>query len=197
MFWSRLRPLHYAWFVLLALGSFALAYWAQCPAPPAEPLDRLQAWQESLFIPLAERRLSLRALVAEVPGQLWLQPHLEGPRLVHRGDRDGWSLEAELALSEEQRRSLQRAMPAVPDSAEQPLGERLAEDLAGQGIAQLHLRPEAQGIEEARVAATFGSPRLRLELAEGQAWVYPAQGLTVHLRDEQLVLLHWAPLPAR
>jgi hypothetical protein len=32
-----------------------------------------------------------------------------------------------------------------------------------------------------------------LELAEGQAWVYPELGMTAHLRDDELYFLYAVP----
>ena len=195
---TSLRPAHYLWFALLAAGSFLLAYLALRPQPPAEPLAEFKDWQAPLLQPLAEGRLSLAQLVAAVPGELWLQPRLDGPRLLYRAELSGndrsWTIEAELNLTAEQRLSLQQATAVQMADGEVPLGAGLRDELGPQQIAQLLIKPVAAPVAESTLLPTFGPPRLRLQLAEGEAWVYPEQGLTIHLAERQLVLLHWLPV---
>lgn len=195
---ASLRPAHYLWFVLLAAGSFLLAYLLLRPQPPAEPLTEFNNWQAPLLQPLAEGRLNLAQLVDAAPGELWLQPRLEGPRLLYRAglaeSGRSWAVEAELSLTTEQRQSLQRATAAQVADGEVPLGAGLRDELGPQTIAQLLIKPVADPVAEATLLPTFGPPRLRLQLAEGEAWVYPEQGLTIHLAEQQLVLLHWLPV---
>lgn len=197
---ASLRPAHYLWFALLAAGSFLLAYLALRPQPPAEPLAEFKHWQAPLLQPLAEGRLNLAQLVDAAPGELWLQPRLEGPRLLYRAElaENGrtWAVEAELSLTAEQRQSLQQATAAQVADGEVPLGAGLRDELGPQTIAQLLIKPVATPVVEATLLPTFGPPRLRLQLAEGDALVYPEQGLTVHLLDGQVQLLHWVPRAA-
>ena len=197
---ASLRPAHYLWFALLAPGSFLLAYLALRPQPPAEPLAEFKNWQAPLLQPLAEGRLNLAQLVDAAPGELWLQPRLEGPRLLYRAElaENGrtWAVEAELSLTTEQRQSLQQATAAQVADGEVPLGAGLRDELGPQTIAQLLIKPVATPVVEATLLPTFGPPRLRLQLAEGDALVYPEQGLTVHLLDGQVQLLHWVPRAA-
>ena len=197
---ATLRPAHYLWFALLAAGSFLLAYLALRPQPPAEPLAEFKHWQAPLLQPLAEGRLNLAQLVDAAPGELWLQPRLEGPRLLYRAElaENGrtWAVEAELSLTTEQRQSLQQATAAQVADGEVPLGAGLRDELGPQTIAQLLIKPVATPVAEATLLPTFGPPRLRLQLAEGDALVYPEQGLTVHLLDGQVQLLHWVPRAA-
>ena len=197
---ASLRPAHYLWFALLAAGSFLLAYLALRPQPPAEPLAEFKHWQAPLLQPLAEGRLSLAQLVDAAPGELWLQPRMEGPRLLYRAElaENGrtWAVEAELSLTAEQRQSLQQATAAQVADGEVPLGAGLRDELGPQTIAQLLIKPVATPVAEATLLPTFGPPRLRLQLAEGDALVYPEQGLTVHLLDGQVQLLHWVPRAA-
>ncbi len=197
---ASLRPAHYLWFALLAAGSFLLACLALRPQPPAEPLAEFKHWQAPLLQPLAEGRLNLAQLVDAAPGELWLQPRLEGPRLLYRAElaENGrtWAVEAELSLTTEQRQSLQQATAAQVADGEVPLGAGLRDELGPQTIAQLLIKPVATPVVEATLLPTFGPPRLRLQLAEGDALVYPEQGLTVHLLDGQVQLLHWVPRAA-
>ena len=79
--------------------------------------------------------------------------------------------------------------------SEQVLGQSLVDQMAGFSIASLNLNaPRALASE--RLAASLGQPRLTLELADGQAWVYPQWGLTVHLRGDEVALLHAVPRQA-
>lgn len=192
----RLSPAHYLWFILLGLLCFGGVLWLTRPAEPPAPLPQLQAWQAPLLQPLAAGQLPLRRLSETLPGTLWLVPRLDGLRLVYRSKTPAWSAEAELQLSAPQRDSLHKAMAVTPNSPEQPLSEVLAEELGEQPIAELRLTPLESAPDMAQVQATFGAPRLRLELAEGEAWVYPEQGLTVHWREGQLALMHVAPRSA-
>lgn len=197
---ASLRPAHYLWFAVLAAGSFLLAYLVVRPQPPAEPLAEFKSWQAPLLQPLAEGRLALSELVDMAPGELWLQPRLDGPRLLYRAklaeNARAWEVEAELDLTAEQRQSLQQATAAQMADGEVPLGAGLRDELGPQKIAQLLIKPGTVPVAESALLPTFGPPRLRLQLAEGEALVYPEQGLTVHLLDGQVRLLHWVPRAA-
>ncbi|MBC9252614.1 hypothetical protein A9179_20305 [Pseudomonas alcaligenes] len=176
---------------LLALGLNYL--WQR----PAEPLGWLGEWQGKVLQPLAEGQLNLGQLRERLPdGELWVQPRLDGLRLLYRGellaDDLSWRLQAELTLSEAQRTSLGQATGLGPRDAEQPLAAALQEHLGGYPIGALELRPQGE-IGAARLAASLGEPRLRLQLPAGEAWVYPQLGLTAHLAAEQLQLLHAVP----
>jgi hypothetical protein len=78
---------------------------------------------------------------------------------------------------------------------EQPLGGQVLAELGSQSILSLTLKPQ-QAVAAERLASSIGQPRLRLELGEGQAWVYPEAGLTAHTADEQLLLLQMVPRDA-
>ncbi|WP_443192148.1 hypothetical protein [Pseudomonas indica] len=190
-----LRPQHWLVFALVAVLFFGWGVWLM-QARQGEPLPWMAEWQERLLAPLAEDRLTLAALSEEVEGELWLQPRLDEPRLLYRGqvgDADElWLLEAELALSDRERASLTKATGLRPTDAEQPLSRQVSDELGSHAIAILRLKPEAPMAAE-RLVASLGQPRLRLQLAEGEAWVYPDLGLTAHLRDDEVVLLHSVP----
>lgn len=164
---------------------------------PAAPLHWLGEWQGQVLQPLAEGQLTLQQLRARLPqGELWVQPQLDGLRLVYRGELATtdvpWSLQAELELSEVERASLAQAAGLGPRDAEQPLAAALQDSLGQHRISALDLRPQA-AVEQARVVASLGEPRLRLQLQAGEAWVYPQQGLTAHLSEERLQLLRTVP----
>lgn len=191
-----LRLQHGLVFVAVGLLFFAWGAWLVRPPQPVEPLAGLPGWQEDVLLPLAEERLSLARLSQRVEGELWLQPRPGGARLLYRGewrvDDEPWALEAEVALSQEERDSLLAAAGLPAAEAEQPLGGQLLAPLGGHGVLELTLRPQ-QEVAAERLAASLGQPRLRLELAEGQAWVYPQLGLTLYLDGQHLRLLHAVP----
>ncbi|NQD92335.1 hypothetical protein HP532_06660 [Pseudomonas sp. CrR25] len=195
-----LRAQHWLVFVAVALLFFAWGAWLVRPPQPAEPLPWLGEWQVQIVAPLADDRLNLAGLRATVDGELWLQPRLDGARLLYRGewqaDGEPWALEAELRLDEAERDSLMAASGLGAKDAEQPLGAPLLHQLSGHAVAELSLRPLREVAAE-RLAASLGQPRLRLELTEGEAWVYPELGLTAHTQGERLHLLHLVPRQAK
>lgn len=191
-----IRPQHWLIFAVVAAVFFAWGAWLMRPQPAAQPLPWLAQWQTDVLAPLADDRLSLVHLRDAVEGELWLQPNLDGARLLYRADLPGadepWSLEAEVGLDQAERDSLMAAAGLKPTDKEQPLSSQLLLPLANRPIIALTLLPPAP-LDVARLAATIGQPRLTLELAEGQAWVYPELGVTAHLQDEQLYFLYAVP----
>jgi hypothetical protein len=190
-----LRVQHGLIFVVVALLFFAWGAWLMRPQPAAAPLPWLAEWQTAVLLPLADDRLSLAMLRAQVEGDLWLQP----PRLLYRADwqasGEHWTLEAELGLSEAERASLMAAAGLGVGDAEQPLSKQLLAELGTHTLVALNLKPQ-QAVAAERLVSSIGQPRLQLELGEGQAWVYPELGLTAHTEDEQLLLLHVVPRQA-
>lgn len=185
-------------FTIIALASCLLGYWWLLPRDEkTAPLPWWSEWQAGVLQPLAEDRLTLGQLKARLPAaELWLQPRLDGPRLVLRDSQSlasgTWALEAELALSDAQRASLAAASGVKPNDSELPQSAQMLEQLAGQRIEALNLQPQ-QAVSAAGLSASLGEPRLRLQLQEGEAWVYPQLGLIAHLRGEQLQLLRAVP----
>ncbi|SFP02691.1 hypothetical protein [Pseudomonas borbori] len=194
-----LRMQHGLIFAVVALLFFVWGAWLVRPQPAAAPLPWLAEWQAAVLVPLADNRLSLAMLRTQVEGELWLQPRLDGARLLYRAhwqaSGEPWALEAELELDEAERASLMAAAGLGVRDAEQPLGQQLLADLGAHAIVGLTLKPQ-QAVAAERLASSVGQPRLRLELAAGQAWVYPEAGLTAHTADEQLLLLQVVPRDA-
>lgn len=190
-----LRVQHGLIFVVVALLFFAWGAWLMRAQPAAAPLPWLAEWQASVLEPLADDRLSLAMLRAQAEGELWLQP----PRLLYRADWQAsgapWTLEAELGLSEAERDSLMAAVGVGVRDAERPLSKQLLAELGTHAVVALSLKPQ-QGVAAERLVSSIGQPRLRLELGEGQAWVYPEAGLTAHTEDDQLLLLRVVPRDA-
>ncbi|MEO4048896.1 hypothetical protein AAFN46_17610 [Pseudomonas sp. CAU 1711] len=178
-------------FTLVALASCLLGYWWLVPQQdkPAT-LPWLQQWDAEVLRPLAEERLSLGRLHERLPdAELWLQP---GPRLLLRGALEGWRVEAEPALSEAQRASLAAASGIGPDEPERPQSAQMLAQLADRPVEALNLQPQGS-VSATLLSASLGAPRLRLQLQEGEAWVYPQQGLTAHIQDERVRLLRAVP----
>lgn len=190
------RPQHWLIFAVVAALFFAWGAWLMRPQPAAQPLPWLAQWQTEVLTPLADDRLSVVHLRDALEGELWLQPNLDGARLLYRGElQDGnetWSLEAEVGLEDAERESLLAAAGLKPTDKAQPLGSELLVSLANRPIIALTLLPPAP-LDAARLAASIGQPRLTLELAEGQAWVYPELGMTAHLQDGELYFLYAVP----
>ncbi|XLX40026.1 hypothetical protein ACK25U_20165 [Ectopseudomonas mendocina] len=195
---APLKAQHWLIFAIVAALFFAWGAWLM-RSTEVRPVDNLQQWRDVLLQPLAEDGLTLRDVQALTSGELWLEPRLDGARLTYRatpeGKEGGWLLQAELALSKNQRDSLMAAQGLKAGDAEWALDQSLAAQMATFSIASLNLyAPQALASE--RLAASLGQPRLTLELADGQAWVYPQWGLTVHLRGDDVALLHAVPRKA-
>lgn len=193
-----LKAQHLLVFVAVAALFFAWGAWLM-RSGEVHPLANLQQWRDVLLQPLAEDELTLREVQALAPGELWLAPRLDGARLFYRASLDeeegDWLLEAEVRLSLEQRDSLMAAQGLQAGDTELALGQSLVDQMAGFSIASLNLNAP-QALASDRLAASLGQPRLTLELAEGQAWVYPQWGLTVHLQGDGVELLHAVPRKA-
>lgn len=190
-----LKAQHWLLFIVVAVAFFAWGLWLT-RSGEVHPLASLQQWRDALLQPLADDKLALRDVQALAAGELWLQPRLDGARLLYRAqiqDEEGdWSLQAEVALSGKQRDSLMAAQGLQAGDAEVALSESLLGQMADFAIAEVNLGAPPS-LPSERLAASLGQPRLTLELAEGQAWVYPQWGLTVHLLDDDVALLHAVP----
>lgn len=195
---APLKAQHWLIFALVAALFFAWGAWLM-RSSEVQPVAHLQQWRDALLQPLAEDGLTLRDVQALVPGELWLEPRLDGARLSYRatleGEEGDWLLEAEVRLSLEQRDSLMAAQGLQAGDTELALGQSLVDQMAAFSIASLNLSAP-QALASDRLAASLGQPRLTLELAEGQAWVYPQWGLTVHLQGDEVELLHAVPRKA-
>jgi hypothetical protein len=195
-----LRLQHGLLCALLAALFFAWGAWLMRAPAPAEPLPWLAAWQSKVLPVLARERLSLGELRAAEPsqaeGELWLQSQPGGARLLYRGafggTDDAWTLAAVLELAASERDSLVAAAGFQAGSGEQPLSRQLLEQLADLPLGELELTP-ASALAAERLMATLGQPRVRLQLEDGEAWIYPELGLTARLQDDTLLQLHAAP----
>lgn len=191
-----LRMQHWLLFVVIAIGFFAWGGWLMRSTGNAEPLPGMAQWQQRILAPMADGTLSLEQLNAIQGGELWLKPRLDGPQLVFRSELEAsgqrWKLEAVLVLSQNERSSLMAATGLKPTDAEQPLSAAMLAEMGQHALSTLALRPQQPTAAE-QITASFGPPRLRLQLNEGEGWVYPMQGLTAQIEDDHVRLLHVVP----
>lgn len=192
-----LRMQHWLLFVVVAVAFFAWGGWLmRGTTGPVQALPGMAQWQQQILGPMAEGKLSLSGLNEVSAGELWLLPRPDGPHLVFRSELaeagQRWKLEAVLVLSEREHKSLMTATGVKATDPEQPLSATMLAELGKHTLATLALRPE-QPVSDQQVIASFGAPRLRLQLDSGEGWVYPPQGLTAHVQDQQLLLLHVVP----
>jgi hypothetical protein len=199
MTFAPLRLQHGLLFVVLAVLFFAWGAWLMRAPAPAVPLPWLAEWQSQRLPALAAGQLSLAQLrsvhASDVDGELWLASQPSGAQLQYRaalgGADDSWSLLAVLELSASERDSLVAAA-GFSDGGEQPLSPQLLDRLASLPVRELQLTP-TKALAGERLAATLGPPRVRLQLENGEAWVYPTLGLTARLQDATLLQLYAVP----
>ncbi|WP_152219453.1 hypothetical protein [Pseudomonas sp. SCB32] len=192
----RIRPVYGMFFLVIAVLAFALGSWvARTSAPPMPPLW-FGEWEDQLFEPLADDRLTLREVHARLPGELWLTANQDGPQLFYRGqlhtDEGLWHVEAELELSKAEHASLAKATGVQPGSKDQPLSAELMRQLENKPVAELALAPQEE-LAVGRLAVSLGDPRVRLQTDAGEAWVYPERGLTLMHKDGLLQWVRVAP----
>jgi hypothetical protein len=200
MKFAPMRVQHGLLFAVLAVLFFAWGAWLMRAPAPAEPLPWLAVWQSQRLPALAAGQLSLAQLrsahAGDADGELWLASQPDGAQLQYRaalgGADDTWALIAVLELSVSERDSLVAAAGFPAGGGEQPLSRQLLQSLASLPVRELQLTPTTALAAE-RLAATFGPPRVRLQLEGGEAWVYPTLGLTVRLQDQTLLQLHAVP----
>ncbi|WP_010489492.1 hypothetical protein [Pseudomonas sp. S9] len=194
-----LRAQHWLIFAAVSLIFFSWGAWLIRAPQMVEPLAWLQKWQAEIFAPLADDQLTLKHLSERVEegGELWLQPRLDGSRLLYRGelqaDDQVWSVEARIALSDDELVSLMAAAGVDETGEEQPLSAQMVRQLGHYEIIYLSLKP-LDDVSTAQIISSLGQPKLRLELKEGgQALVFPQLGLTAHTLDEDVDLLFVVP----
>ncbi|MCJ1886877.1 hypothetical protein LNN38_18605 [Pseudomonas sp. LA21] len=192
----RLRPAYGLFFLVIAALAFALGSWIARTSAPPKPPQWFGDWKEKVFEPLADDRLSLSDLQAQLPGELWLTASQDGPQLHYRGqlhtDEGLWHVEAELGLSADEHASLAKATGMQAGSKDQPLSAELMGQLASKPVAELALAPQEE-LAVGRLAVSLGDPRLRLQTEGGEAWVYPERGLTLLHKDGLLQWLRIVP----
>ncbi|ARU90241.1 hypothetical protein [Pseudomonas sp. M30-35] len=194
-----LRAQHWLIFAGVAFIFFSWGAWLMRGPQMVEPLAWLQKWQTDIFDPLAADQLTLMRLSSEVEedGELWLQPRLDGSRLLYRSelqaDDQAWAVEARIALSDDELVSLMAAVGVDEKGEEQPLSAQLVRQLGHYEVIYLSLKP-LEAVATQRIISSLGQPKLSLELQEGgQALVYPERGLTVHTLDDEVGLLFAVP----
>ncbi len=194
-----LRMQHWLLFVVIAIAFFAWGGWLMRGPGQPEVLPGMAQWKQQILLPMADGKLTLGQLNALDAGELWLKPRLDGPQLVFRSELEAsgqhWKLEAVLVLNEREHTSLMAATGLKPTDPEQPLSAAMLSEMGSHALSTLALRPQ-QPVASEEVTASFGPPRLRLQLNSGEGWVYPLQGLTAQIEDDHLLLLHVVPKSA-
>ena len=187
-------------FTLTGLLMAGLLWWLQSsqPSQPAETGQAPADWpwlNEQLLEPVRSNRLNLASLREQVAGSLWLEGHGESARLLYRAEFSRalpWRLQARLQADTA---DLQALDEALGSEALRQLDTAQTLQLAEHAIAELWLAPQ-QPLSAADWRAAAGEPRLRLPLESRDAWVYPPLGLTAHLADKQVELIHQLPAAA-
>lgn len=172
--------------------------WFMRPAPEAVPEPSKQwLWlEQELLEPVASERLTL-AQLQRFPGALWLQARPGELSLMYRAefeqDELSWRLQAAVQASSEELQLLQRELQL--DNGERTLQTEQVLRFSDRLLESLLLANTPAFSAEAW-QADAGEPRLRLEMPEGQAWVYPPRGLTAHVEAGHITLIRQVPARA-
>lgn len=182
-------------FFLIGLGvacGIWLLQWRQSEAPQA--ITEWSAWQESLLQPVAEERLTLGQLAAVAgAGQLWVRALPGHSALLYRGTLGAdWVLEGRIDATPEEISGWVSEAGVVDEAGLQSLPAGRLGELAERQVTLINLKPDSS-VADKDLEATLGMPRLRLEMSDGVAWLYPQQGITAHFAEQQLVLLQVVP----
>lgn len=184
-------------FTLSAVLVVALI-WFLRPTPEAlpEPTEEWRWLEQALLEPVAGERLMLGDLQGYAGG-LWLQAQPSELRLLYRAEfeRDAvtWRLQASFPAGPEELQQLQQELDI--ETGERQLQIEQVARFADRRVDSLWLtRTPALSGEEWQASA--GEPRLRLEIPAGQAWIYPPRGLSAHVENGQVSLIHQVPARA-
>lgn len=185
---------------LFTLGAVVIAatYWFMRPTPPVlpEPTPEWRWLEQKLLEPVARERLTVAEL-QRFSGALWLRVRLGEASLLYRTEFEHdalqWRLQAEVTAQAEELQELQRELQL--DTGERQLQAEQVLRFTERPLQSLMLTSTPAFSAEAWQAGA-GEPRLRLEMPEGQAWVYPPRGLTAHIQDGQVTLIQQVPARA-
>lgn len=193
----RINGVNLPVFTLSAVLVVALIWFLQ-PTPQAvpEPTEEWRWLEQALLEPVAGERLTLSELQRH-GGGLWLQADPAELRLLYRAEfeRDAvtWRLQAGFAASREELQAVQQELDI--DKGERQLQIEQVPRFADHRVENLWLtRTPALSGED--WLASAGEPRLRLEMPEGQAWIYPPRGLSAHVEAGQITLIQQVPARA-
>lgn len=178
------------WLGVVVVCVFAFAKWqAAQEADRPQQLAWQQTYQQNLWAPVQQRTLTL-AGVERVLGQgsLWMISADGEPRLVSRhqleSDDRQWRLQAVIALDEQQTASLVEAQAWQPDSPDQAVSPAVGQALAAYLVDRISMIPD-QPLTLGHIEGTFGPAEVRMPVSQGEAWIYPRQGVVVAVSDEQ------------
>lgn len=193
----RINGVNLPVFTLSAALVVAIIWWLQ-PTPEAQPEPSAEwRWlEQELLEPVAGERLTPGEL-QHYAGGLWLQARPGEVRLLYRAEFEreaaAWRLQAGLTASDEELQQLRQELQL--DNGERQLQVEQVARFADHRLDNLWLTRTPALTGEAWLA-NAGEPRLRLEMPEGQAWVYPPRGLSAHVEDGQVRLIQQVPARA-
>lgn len=169
---------------------FIALFWFFRPAEQAEPVPEWQWLTQQWLTPVAQQKLTAGQL-REAGGALWLEAQSGQLRLVYRvefeHEQSQWRAQAQIAVPADQLQALQAEQ--AWGLGEHSLSIEQSRAFAEQLVEQLWLASEPRW-SAAQWLASAGQPRLKLQMDNGQAWVYPPEGLTAHIEQDQVTLLH-------
>lgn len=169
---------------------FVALFWYFQPADQAEPVPQWQWLSEQWLTPVAQQQLTAGQL-REVGGGLWLEIEPAEQRLLYRAEfshgQRQWRVQAHIAAPQSQLQAL-KTEQGWPQG-EHGLTVEQSLNFADFKVEQLWLT-SAPRLTAEQWLASAGTPRLKLQMQNGQAWVYPPLGLTAHIEDQQVTLIH-------
>lgn len=178
------------WSLVAVVCFFAFGKWMgdQGSDTPRQ-LAWLPTYQQSLWTPVQQRTLTLAEVQRTLgAGSLWMISADGEPRLVSRhdveSDNQQWRAQAVIGLDEQQTASLVEAQAWQPGAADQPVDPAVGQALAGYLVDRLSLLPE-ESLPLGYITGTFGQPEVRMPVDQGEAWVYPRQGVVVAVSEER------------
>lgn len=197
MLLPRINGVNLPVFTLSAVLVLALIWFFRpTPEPLPEPSAEWRWLERELLEPVAGERLTLGDLQSHAGG-VWLQSRPGELRLLYRAEfeRDAvtWRLQAGLAASHEALQQVQQELEL--GTGERQLQVEQVARVVDQPVDSLWLT-RTPALSSDAWQASAGEPRLRLEMPEGQAWVYPPRGLSAHVEDGQVTLIHQVPARA-
>lgn len=178
------------WLGVILLCFFAFGKWlgGQDGDRP-EQLAWKQTYQENLWAPVQQRTLTLAGVERVLgEGSLWMISADGEPRLVSRhqleSDDRQWRVQAVIGLDEQQTASLVEAQAWQPGSPDQAVSPAVGQALAAYLVERISMIPD-QPLTLGHIEGTFGPVEVRMPVSEGEAWIYPRQGVVVAVSDGQ------------
>jgi hypothetical protein len=193
----RINGVNLPVFTLSALLVVAIIWWLRpMPETLPEPGPEWIWLEQALLRPVAEERLT-PADLQQYGGSLWLQARPGELRLLYRAEFEreaaSWRLQAGVPAAAEELQQVREELGL--ENGERQLQVEQVARFTEHRLDNLLLTRTPALTDEAWLADA-GEPRLRLEMPEGQAWVYPPRGLSAHVEEGQVRLIQQVPASA-